>query len=136
MAESGSRKLWRVAAAVVPVVFLFVLYQHGLNTFFFQDDFAWLSLLRQNYNFHDFLHGMFAPMAQGDRPLPPQRARLLHAHAEDVPDWTAIRSRLVVFLSDVSQSAPFQGWLARRLTGSALAGFLTRRSSGLAMLPS
>ena len=50
---------------LVPIVFLFVLYADGLQTWFAQDDFAWLSLLRDVHSFHDVIHTLFAPAAQG-----------------------------------------------------------------------
>jgi hypothetical protein len=122
MAQPGHRTPWRFLAAAVPVVFLFVLYQHGLNTFFFQDDFAWLSLLRQTWNFHDFLHSMFAPMAQGTvRPLSERGFFMLMQKTFGMDSYPF---HLLVFLT-MSASLLLSSWVVRRLTGSTLASFLT-----------
>src|SRR5437588_12646317 len=50
---------------LVPVAFLLWVYRYGLKCWFMADDFAWLSLSQQIYNFRDFIRVMFEPMAQG-----------------------------------------------------------------------
>ena len=55
---------------VLPVLLLLVLYWPGLNTWFYQDDFGWLSLRHDVHSAGDLARAMFAPKAHGNmRPL-------------------------------------------------------------------
>ena len=106
---------------LAPVVFLFALYQHGLHVFFYQDDFAWLSLLRQTYNFQDFLHNMFAPMAQGTvRPFSERGFFMLMQKLFGIDSYPF---HMVVFLT-MGGNLLLASWVTRRITGSTLAGWL------------
>ena len=110
---------------LAPVAFLFTLYQHGLQVFFYQDDFAWLSLLRQTYNFQDFLHNMFAPMAQGTvRPFSERGFFMLMQKLFGIDSYPF---HMVVFLT-MGGSLLLASWVTRRITGSTLAGWLDRKS--------
>jgi hypothetical protein len=58
------------ARLVLPVLLLLVLYWPGLNTWFYQDDFGWLSLRHDVHSAGDLARAMFAPKAHGNmRPL-------------------------------------------------------------------
>ena len=117
-AAAGYRK---AALGLAPVAFLFLLYQHGLSTFFYQDDFAWLSLLRQTWNFQDFLHNMFAPMAQGT--VRPWSERGFFMVMQKLFGIDSYPFHMVVFLT-MAACLVLVSHLTRRITGSTLAGFL------------
>ena len=52
------------------MLLLLVLYWPGLNTWFYQDDFGWLSLRHDVHSAGDLARAMFAPKAHGNmRPL-------------------------------------------------------------------
>ncbi len=55
---------------VLPVLLLLALYWPGLTTWFYQDDFGWLSLRHDVHSAGDLTRAMFAPKAHGNmRPL-------------------------------------------------------------------
>ena len=55
---------------VLPVLLLLVLYWPGLTTWFYQDDFGWLSLRHDVHSARDLARALLAPKAHGNmRPL-------------------------------------------------------------------
>jgi hypothetical protein len=56
---------WRKLIYLLPLAFCFWLHQFALRGWFWQDDFAWLSLHLQVFDRATFLQTMFEPMAQG-----------------------------------------------------------------------
>lgn len=50
---------------MLPLAFCYWLHQYGLRSWFWSDDFAWLSLHTQIFDRATFLQTMFEPMAQG-----------------------------------------------------------------------
>jgi len=53
---------WRVLIYCLPLAFCYWLHQFALRGWFWQDDFAWLSLRFQVFDRATFLQTMFAPM--------------------------------------------------------------------------
>jgi hypothetical protein len=104
-----------------PLLFCLVLYWHGLRAWFQMDDFAWLSLHKQVSDFSTFLSALFRPMAQGTvRPL---SERLLFLGFWHVFGMDALPYRVIVFATQFANLALITS-ITRRLTGSALAGFV------------
>jgi len=93
----------------------------ALRSWFSNDDFAWLSLPLLLNSWRDLPHLLFAPMAQGT--IRVFSERLFFLTLGSMFDLTVIPFRVVVFLTQFVNLVLLT-WIARRLTGSALAGFL------------
>src|SRR5271163_1592905 len=93
----------------------------ALRSWFCNDDFAWLSLPLLVDSWRDLPHLLFAPMAQGT--IRVFSERLFFLTLGSLFDLTIIPFKIVVFLTQFANLALLT-WIARRLTGSALAGFL------------
>ena len=104
---------------LVPIVFLFVLYADGLQTWFAQDDFAWLSLLRDVHSFHDVIHALFAPAAQGT--IRPWSERGFFLLFESLFGLDSLPFRICVFVT-MAADLTLVAWITRRITGSSAAG--------------
>ncbi len=117
----GSDWAGRAAWWLVPILFLFILYFKGLTAWFAADDFAWLGLLRQVHDFHDFLRVMFAPAAQGTFRFWSERGFFLLF--EKLFGLDSLPFRLWVFLTMAANLA-LVAWITLRTTGSRMAGFL------------
>jgi hypothetical protein len=103
---------------VAPVLVLLALFRDGLNCWFIADDFAWLGLSRQMHGMADLPALLFAPSAQGTiRPLSERGFFLLF---EALFGFDALPFRIMAFLT-MAANIMLLGWIARRLTGSALA---------------
>lgn len=109
--------LWWLA----PVAFLLWLYRDGLKVWFLADDFAWLSLLRQTHNFHDLLIALFQPQAQGT--IRPWSDRGFFLLFESLFGLDSLPMRVCVFVT-MGANVALIAWIARRITGSPIAGFL------------
>ncbi len=109
----------RVAFWLAPPVFCLALYWNGLWVYFLQDDFAWLGLRLQIWDFHSLLHALFAPMAQGTiRPISERGFFILYSK------WFGLDPlpyRITVFVTMFAATA-LLAVIVRRLTGSAVAG--------------
>jgi hypothetical protein len=102
----------------LPILVLLVLFRDGLRCWFIADDFAWLGLSRQMSGIADLPALLFAPSAQGTiRPLSERGFFLLF---EALFGFDALPFRIMAFLT-MSANLLLLGWIARRLTGSALA---------------
>lgn len=106
---------------IAPWLFCVLLYRAGLRAWFQQDDFAWLGLSRSVHDPASLAKALFAPLAQGTfRPLS-ERALFLVFHGLFGLDAQPYRAW--VFLTQFANLALLSS-IARRLTGSRLAGFL------------
>ncbi len=114
-------RLLDAAALLAPVAFLFLLWSDSLRAWFIADDFAWLGLLPSIHSFQDFLHAMFAPMAQGT--IRPWSERGFFILFERLFGLDPLPWRLCVFFT-AAADAVLINRLARRLTGSRFAAFL------------
>jgi hypothetical protein len=103
---------------LVPIVFLFVLYADGLQTWFAADDFAWLSLLRDVHSFHDVVHALFAPAAQGT--IRPWSERGFFLLFESLFGLDSLPFRICVFVTMMA-NLTLVAWITRRITGSPAA---------------
>lgn len=107
-------------AVLAGMVFFALLYKYTLRAWFMEDDFAWLSLRHQVYNWSDLLHALFAPMAQGTiRPLS-ERAFFMGFYS--LFGLNALPSRIAVYATELGNIA-LLGMTARALTKSTWAGF-------------
>jgi len=116
------QKLLTTAYWIVPPLFCLAVYWPGLLTWFQMDDFAWLTLPNQVYDWHSLLRVLFQPSyAQGSwRPLS-ERAFFL-AFGAMFGDY-ALPYRICVFLTQFANLA-LAASITTRLTGSRAAGFL------------
>jgi hypothetical protein len=116
-----SRALLFILYWGLPSLLCLWLYWKGLHTWFFQDDFAWLGLRLSIFNFQDFLKALFAPMAQGTIRVLSERGFFLLF--EYLFGLDALPFRIFVFATQFANLI-LLSLVARRLTGSKLAGFL------------
>jgi hypothetical protein len=111
----------RIAYWAGPSIFCLALYWLGLLVWFYEDDFAWLSLRGTIYDWSSFWAALFAPRAQGT--IRPWSERVFFLAFESAFGLDPLPFRLWVFLTQFANLALIAS-IARRLTGSALAGFL------------
>lgn len=109
-----------VAYWVIPPLFCLIVYWDGLNAWFHADDFAWLGLSRNVHTWRDFLHAMFAPMAQGT--LRPWSERAFFMGFETLFGLDALPFRIFVFLTQFVNLALVSS-ITQRLMRSRAAGF-------------
>lgn len=108
-------------AWLVTALFGLWLYWDGLQAWFFQDDFAWLGLLRQVHTPREVLHALFDPAAQGTiRPFSDRGFFLLFDFLFGVD---SLPLRLAVF-AVMGANLALLIWLMRRLTATATAGLV------------
>lgn len=108
-------------ASIGAVVFLIWVYFYGLKTWFFEDDFAWLGLLRQTNSFSTLLQSLFTPSAQGTMRFISERGFFLVF--ESLFGFDNLPWRIAVFATAAADIALI-AWLTRRATGSRLAAAL------------
>lgn len=119
--KAGMKNARTLAYWTVPSLLCLAVYWPGLQAWFQQDDFAWLALGRSIHGPDGGLAALFAPLAQGTiRPLS-ERAFFLVFHALFGAD--ALPFRAWVFLTQFANLVLLSA-IARRVTGSRLAGFL------------
>ena len=116
------RRLTRGAAYYsLPILFCLGLHLYALRTWFFQDDFAWLALRLDLHSPTDLLHALFTPKAQGTvRTL---SERLYFLGFSSLFGLNIVPFKIWTFLTQVANIALLIQ-IARRITGSPLAGFL------------
>ncbi len=111
----------RVAYYAVPILFCVAVHWIALKTWFWGDDFAWLGLHEEITTYNDWWDVLFGPRAQGTVRVLSDRLYFL------VFTWlfglNAAPFRIWVFLTQFANLVLVAG-IARRLTGSRLAGFL------------
>ena len=110
----------RLAYYLIPALFCLAAHWQGLETWFLQDDFAWLSLAGGVHRWSDLASALFEPQAQGTVRVFSDRAFFLILRS--IFGIRPLPFHIVVFLTEFANL-----WLlaavARRLTGSAIAGF-------------
>src|ERR1700691_5558823 len=111
-----SRLLWWL----LPIVFLFWLYSDGLKTWFMNDDFAWLGLIREVHNLGDLFSALFTPAAQGT--IRPWSERGFFLLFESLFGLDSLPFRICVFITMAADIA-LVAWINRRVAGSPAAGF-------------
>ena len=105
----------------VPMLFCVVVHWLALKIWFFGDDFAWLGLRLELHSPRDLIHILFSPQAEGTvRTL---SERLFFLVFSSVFGLESPPFRIWVFLTQFANIALLIQ-IARRLTGSATAGFL------------
>jgi hypothetical protein len=111
----------RILYWTLPCLFCLALYWHGLKAWFQMDDFAWLGLHTLVHDWDSFLDAMFRPMAQGT--VRPISERLFFLSFWHLFGMEALPYRTLVFLTAFANVILISA-IVRRLTASALAGFL------------
>jgi len=115
------RKLLIAAYWAVPSILCLALYWPGLFAWFQQDDFVWLNLINQAYDWHSLLQTVFQPTVQGTwRPLS-ERIFFLAFGAMFGSD--VLPYRIFVFATMFADLVLVQALVAR-LARSRAAGFL------------
>jgi len=111
----------RAAYWVLPSLLCLGIYWLGLKTWFWQDDFAWLSLHLRLKQTGQWWAVLFAPMAQGTiRPLS-ERAFFLVFY--ELFGLNAAPYRMMVFATQCANLVLLSA-VTRRFTGSSVAGLL------------
>lgn len=114
-------RLLRITYWTLPSLFCLALYWQGLTIWFLHDDFAWLSLRFQVYDWPSLLRAVFTPAEHGTfRPLSERGFFLLFTTLFGVEP---LPFRVWVFLTQFASLALLSS-IVGRLTGSKLAGFL------------
>jgi hypothetical protein len=103
------------------MLFCLAVHQFALKTWFFQDDFAWLSLRLGINSPSDLLHALFNPKAQGT--IRTLSERLYFLVFPSLFGLNVVPFKAWTFLTELANIALLIQ-IARRLTGSAPAGFL------------
>ena len=111
----------RIAYYGVPMLFCLVVHQFALKTWFFQDDFAWLALRLGVNSPHDLVQALFSPKAQGT--IRTLSERLYFMLFPSLFGLNVVPFKVWTFLTELANVALLIQ-IARRLTGSAQAGFL------------
>jgi hypothetical protein len=119
-------KAWRDRATdaivwLTPIVFLFWIFQEGLDCWFVDDDFAWLGLIRRVGDPHALLMGLFAPAAQGT--IRPWSERGFFLLFETLFGMDNFPLRIAAFTT-MALNIALLTWIMRRITGSRLAAFV------------
>jgi hypothetical protein len=115
-----TRRAWQtLLVSIIPVAFLFWLYSDGLKTWFVDDDFAWLGLLREVRVNHDLFTQLFAPAAQGT--IRPWSERGFFLLFESLFGLDSLPFRIWVFAT-MSANLVLLSCITRRITGSTAAG--------------
>jgi hypothetical protein len=104
----------------LPPLFCVYVYWYALNGWFQQDDFVWLGLLRSVHGARDLLPALFKPTIHGTWRPWSDRAFFLAFRA--LFGLEALPYHIWIFLTQFANLA-LLSHIARRLTGSRLAGF-------------
>jgi hypothetical protein len=118
----------------LPMLFCLLVHWYAMKMWFFSDDFAWLGLRFEIHSFADLIGVLFRPQAEGTvRTL---SERLFFLVFSSVFGLQSPPFRVWVFLTQFANIVLLMQ-VARRLTGSALAGFLAAilwcANAGIAM---
>jgi hypothetical protein len=112
---------WRALIYLLPLAFCYWLHQLALRGWFWQDDFAWLSLHAQVFDRATFLQTMFEPLAQGTiRPWSERGFFLLlfKLYGLDALPYHAL------VMGTQFANLLLLSWIVRKLGGSRLAACL------------
>jgi len=115
------RRAAQIAYWAAPSLFCLAVYWLGLKVWFQQDDFAWLTLNDQLAHPSDLWPLLFSPQAQGTVRVLSER--LYFIVLDSVFGLNALPFRLVAFATQFANLI-LVALIAKRLTGSRLAGFL------------
>jgi hypothetical protein len=115
------RRAALVAYYSVPILFCLAVHWIALKTWFYADDFAWLGLPLAIHSPHDLLDTLFGPRAQGTIRTLSERVYFLALSS--IFGMQALPFRLWAFLTQAANIVLLIR-ITRRITGSALAGFL------------
>ena len=129
-----SRRSRQIPYYGLPMLFCVAVHWLGLKMWFFTDDFAWLGLRQELHTPRDLIHVLFSPQAEGTvRTL---SERLFFLVFSSMFGLESPPFRIWVFLTQFLNIALLMQ-IARRLTGSATAGFLAAllwtANSGIAL---
>ena len=106
---------------LLPSLFCAWIHRDGLYAWYQADDFAWLGLTTEYYNAKTFWNAVFRPATQGNfRPL---SERLFFFAMWQWFGWNAAPARIIVLLTQCANLVLLSA-LVRRISGSALAGFV------------
>lgn len=106
---------------VVPILFLLWIDRYGIECWFMRDDFAWLGLAREVHVSRSLLNALFAPEAQGTiRPWSERGFFLLFVN---LFGFDSLPFRICLLVTMAANTA-LVAWIAHRMTGSRIAGFL------------
>ena len=111
----------RVAYYGIPILTCFLVYRYAFQAWFSMDDFAWLSLPMQVHTPGDLLEVLFRPQAQGTVRVFSERAFFLTLSS--LFGLETLPFRVVVFATQFANLL-LLSWIAQRLTGSLVAGFI------------
>jgi hypothetical protein len=103
------------------MLFCLVVHLFALKTWFFQDDFAWLALRLGVNSASDLVPALFSPKAQGT--IRTLSERLYFLAFPSLFGLNVVPFKVWTFLTELANIALLIQ-IARRLTGSATAGFL------------
>jgi hypothetical protein len=103
------------------MLFCLAVHQLALKTWFFQDDFAWLALRLDISSPSEFLQALFSPKAQGT--IRTLSERLYFLVFSSLFGLNVVPFKVCTFLTQLANIVLLIQ-VARRLTGSAVAGFL------------
>ncbi len=118
---SWRERLLKTAYWALPSLFCLALYWKGLTIWFLHDDFAWLSLRFQVYDWPSLMRALFTPTGHGTfRPLSERGFFLLFTTVFGVEP---LPFRIMVFLTQFVNLVLISS-IALRLTRSRVAGFL------------
>jgi hypothetical protein len=117
-----------LALRVIPILICTVFFWTGLRCWFFQDDFAWLSLALDVDSLRALLDALFLPKAQGT--IRPWSERAFFMALFKLFGLDALPFRIVAFLTQ-ALNLWLVGSLAQKLTGSRVAAFVAPLLWGL-----
>jgi hypothetical protein len=107
-------KRWQPLLWLLPLAFCYWLHEYALRSWFWSDDFAWLSLHLQLFDFHWLLKTMFEPLAQGT-----------------IRPWSERGFFLLFFRLFGLDALPYHGLvMATQFANILLLGWLVRRLGG------
>lgn len=115
-------RLKHYVPVLFPVFLALFLFRRSFRIWFLRDDFAWLGLRLSISNFGDFLHALFAPMAQGTIRFLSERAFFLAF--ESAFGLESLPMRIWMFLT-LAVALVLLSLVAGKLSGSRWIGMLT-----------
>jgi hypothetical protein len=116
-----SKRLSSLLWWLTPAIFLLWLDGEALKVWFFQDDFAWLSLLRDNHSVGEIVGALFSSGAQGT--IRPWSDRGFFLLFESLFGLDSLPFRVCAFVT-MAANLGLVAWIVRRITGSRIAGLL------------
>jgi hypothetical protein len=119
--QTWSTRISRLLWWLLPLVFLLWIDRYGLKCWFMQDDFAWLGLTREVHRSRSLLNALFAPEAQGT--IRPWSERGFFLLFESLFGFDSLPFHVWVF-GTMAVNTVMVAWIALRITGSRIAGFI------------